>query len=213
MTVDTGFATSIGPLLAPAAEDLSHADRPIQATVEEADTRGSYRQLLANRIDIAVLTPLPDSPAVDDARFHQEALLDDVLDLVVPPGHRLATQQAVDLLAAEHENWIAPHHDQNRLLHALCAAAGFAPRTVHHADEWQAVLALVSHGLGVCLVPRLVSLTAHPRLVRVPVKGTPAPSRRILTCVRRGSAEQSAVADGLRTLRARAAEEAAARPR
>ncbi|MCT2588921.1 LysR family transcriptional regulator [Streptomyces sp. N2-109] len=203
-----GFATSVGPLLAPAAEDLLHAARPTQATVTETDTRGCYQQLLANRVDIAVLTPLSDSPPIDDARFHQEPLLEDVLDLVVPAHHRLATQEGVDLSAAERETWISPHHDQDRLTHALCTAAGFAPRTVHHADEWHAVLALVSHGLGVCLVPRLISLDAHPRAVRLPLKGDPPPSRRILTCVRRGSSGQSVVSDGLKALRARAEQEA-----
>ncbi|MGC9500916.1 LysR family transcriptional regulator [Streptomyces sp. WG7] len=209
----TGFATSIGPLLAPTAEDLLKAVPSTQVTITEADTRDGYRQLLADQIDIAVLTPLSDSPPSDDARFHQEPLLDDVLDLVVPAHHRLATQRAISLLAAEGENWISPHHDQNRLMHALCAVAGFAPRIVHHADEWQAVLALINHGLGVCLVPRLISLAAYPQLVRLPVNGTPPPSRRILACVRRGSSSQSLIADGLRALRARAAQEALARPR
>ncbi|WP_129788168.1 LysR family transcriptional regulator [Promicromonospora panici] len=199
-----GFATSIAPLVAPAAEDLLRADPPTRATVTETDTRGSYQQLLAGRIDIAVLTPLSDSPPIDDTRFDQEHLLDDVLDLVVPEHHRLATHDAVDLQAAERETWILPHHDQGRLINAMCLAAGFSPRTEHHADDWQAVLALVRHGLGVCLVPRLVPLDAHPGLVRLPLTGSPSPSRRILTCVRRGSSGQSAIAEGLRALRARA---------
>jgi DNA-binding transcriptional LysR family regulator len=212
-----GFTTSIGPLLAPAAEALLHADAHADAhadkhagtqtrvTVTETDTRSSYQQLLAGRIDIAVLTPLSDSPPIDDVRFDQEHLLDDVLDLVVPARHALAAHDAVDLRAAEQETWISPHHDQGRLIHALCTAAGFVPRTEHQADDWQAVLALVRHGLGVCLVPRLVPLDAHPGLVRVPLNGTPPPARRILTCVRRGSAGQSVIAEGLRVLRALAA--------
>ena len=37
----------------------------------------------------------------------------------------------------------------------LCTAAGFAPRTIQHAVEWQTVCALVETGLGVSLVTRL----------------------------------------------------------
>lgn len=201
-----GFATSIEPLLAPAAQDLRHAAAPLQATITEHDTHGAYRQLLANRIDIAVLTPLPDSPPADDPRFHHEPLLDDLLDLVVPEHHHLAAHDTADLTATEREHWIAPHHDQDRLIHALCTTAGFTPRTAHHADDWHAVLTLISHDLGICLVPRLVSLAAHPRLVRLPLQGHPPPSRRILTCVRRGSAAQGAIAEGLRALNAHAAQ-------
>jgi DNA-binding transcriptional LysR family regulator len=201
-----GFATSIGPLLAPVAGSLRRAVQPVEATVIETDTRNSYQQLLADRFDIAVLTPLFDSPPIDDARFDQDHLLDDVLDLVVPASHSFATLETIDLVATERETWISPHHDQGRLIHALCASVGFAPHTVHHADDWQAVLALVRHGLGVCLVPRLVSLDAHRGVVRLPLSGTPAPSRRILTCVRRGSSGQTAIADGLAALRQRAAQ-------
>ena len=208
-----GFATSIGPLLAPVAENLQRADRPTRTTVTETDTRGSYQQLLADGFDIAVVTPLSDSPPTGDVRFDQAHLLDDVLDLVVPANHPLAARETIDLSAAERETWISPHHDQGRLIHALCIAAGFAPHTVHHADDWQAVLALVRHGLGVCLVPRLVSLDAYPGLVRLPLNGAPPPSRRILTCVRRGSSGQTAIADGLTALRERAAQVAAARAR
>ncbi len=206
-----GFATSIGPLLAPVAGTLARAGEPIQAIVTETDTRNSYQQLLAEGFDIAVLTPLSDSPPTDDARFHQEHLLDDVLDLVVPADHALAARGTVDLAATERATWISPHHDQGRLIHALCTAAGFAPHTVHHADDWQAVLALVRHGLGVCLVPRLVSLDAHPGLVRVPLAGSPPPSRRILTCVRRGSSGEPAIAAALTALRERAGQVSAAR--
>ncbi|NGN66030.1 LysR family transcriptional regulator [Streptomyces sp. A7024] len=200
-----GLATSIAPLLAPVAEELRAASPPTHATVAETDTAPGYRDLLADRLDIALVTPVPDSPRADDTRFHQELLLDDVLDLVVPPGHRIAEYDAVDLAEAAHEDWVAPHSDQRRLTDALCTAAGFTPRTVHQTDYWHAALALVAHGLGVCLVPRLVDFGAFPRLVQVPVRGTPPPARRILACARKGSERQDAIADGLSRLRSQAA--------
>ncbi|WP_419999616.1 LysR family transcriptional regulator [Streptomyces boninensis] len=200
-----GLATSIAPLLAPVAEELRGGEAPTHVTVEETDTSPSYRDLLADRLDIALVTPVPDSPPADDARFHQEPLLDDVLDLVVPARHRLAAAGPVDLAETAHEDWIAPHGDQRRLTHALCTAAGFTPRTLHQADYWHAVLALIDHGLGVCLVPRLVALASFPRLVRVPVRTDPPPARRIIASARKGSERQEAIAEGLRLLRERAA--------
>ncbi|MEV0778228.1 LysR family transcriptional regulator [Streptomyces sp. NPDC050428] len=200
-----GFATSIGPLLAPTAQALREASPSTRTTVADIDTRCCYEQLLAGKLDIAVLTPLPGSPPMDDPRFDQQPLMDDYVDLVVPAGHPLAGCARVELAKTADEDWIAPHHDQRRLIEALCAAAGFAPRMVHHADEWSAVLSLISHGLGICLVPRLVPLTTHPELVRLCVSGDPPPFRRVLTCVRRGSCSQPTISDGLAGLRARAA--------
>jgi DNA-binding transcriptional LysR family regulator len=72
----------------------------------------------------------------------------------------------------------------------------------HHGGEWPAVIAMVSHGFGVCLIPRLAPLPSHSPVVRIPLTGGPAPARRILTCVRRGSHQQPPIADGLEALRA-----------
>ncbi|MGP3988567.1 LysR substrate-binding domain-containing protein [Streptomyces sp. 3N207] len=199
-----GFTTTIASLLAPTACELLRARPPLRVHIHESDTQRSYQRLLADQADIAVLTPHPDSPTVDDPRFAQRPLMDDFLDLVVPLGHPLAGRGPVDLAAAAGEDWITPHHYQDRLIQALCAASGFAPRRVHHSDEWPAVLAMIGYGLGVCLVPRLMSTAGYPQVVRVPVQGSPPPFRRVLTVVRRGGERRAAVAAGPAALRERA---------
>ncbi len=168
-----GFATAFGALLTPATSALHHAAPPLRVRLTETDTAACYQQLLSWRIDIAVLTPLPDSPPVDEPRFDLQPLMDDQQDLVVPLDHPLAGLDVVDLPQTAAETWIAPHHDQHRLIESLCGVARFAPRTDHHAGDWPSVLALIAHGLGVCLVLRLVPLTAHPGVTRVPVRGRP----------------------------------------
>ncbi|GAA2424082.1 LysR family transcriptional regulator [Streptomyces macrosporus] len=198
-----GFAGSVGTLLAPAAVLLRRAHPRWEVRVAEVvTTTECHRLLLADRADIGVLTPLADSPPADDPRFDRQPLLDDPQDLVVPAGHPLAEREEAELADAARETWIAPHRDQNDLILALCTAAGFAPRITHHADEWQGVLDLIAHGLGVCLVPRLVSTAGHGGVVRVPLRGDPAPYRRVLACVRRGSRERPPVAEALEALRA-----------
>jgi hypothetical protein len=51
-------------------------------------------------------------------------------------------------------------------------------------------------------MPRLAPIPAHHRVVRIPLRGAPAPSRTVLTCVRRGSRGQPAIAQGLAALEA-----------
>ncbi len=112
-----------------------------------------------------MLFPTPDSPPPGDRRFDQRPLLDEPQNLLVPEGHPLAGRDGVRLEEAAHEHWIASPEraDQYRLLLSACASAGFTPHVAHGAREWFAVSALVAHGFGVCLVPRLAPVPPeHP---------------------------------------------------
>jgi DNA-binding transcriptional LysR family regulator len=194
-----GFPTALAALLAPAAADLR--DAGVAAEVTEAGNAECFALLLAGDADIAVVLPAPDAPPRDDPRFDQQPLLHDPFDLVVPAGHPLASVAGVDLAAAADEPWIgADRGDDSAIVMAACSAAGFAPRIAHGAKEWNSVVALVSLGFGVCLMPRLAPIPAHHRVVRIPLDG--APSRAVLTCVRRGSREQPAIVRGLAALTA-----------
>lgn len=79
------------------------------------------------------------------------------------------------------------------------------PTVAHEVREWAAVAALVSHGFGVSLVPRFVRIPPSCPVVRVPLRDGPTPRRRLLTCIRRGSRDQRAIALGLDALAGAAA--------
>ncbi|MFI6170729.1 LysR substrate-binding domain-containing protein [Nocardia sp. NPDC051052] len=199
------FPSALARIVAPAAADLRRTHPHLQITLTEVETTQCFQLLSSDQLDIAVLVPLPDNPAPDDARFEQQYLLDDPQDLVVASDHPLARRGAsVELAEAAHENWIAaPEHiDQHQLILAACAAAGFTPRIAHSAQEWNAICSLVAHGFGVCLLPRMAPVAAEHAVARIPLSGEPRPFRRILTCIRRGSGQQDAVELGLRALHA-----------
>jgi DNA-binding transcriptional LysR family regulator len=191
-----GFPTAVASLLAPAAARLHVSHPGINVQIVEAETPDCYARLVAEQADLAVVVPTASSPTTDDARLDQRPLLDDPFDLLVPRQHRLAARDTVDLADAAHDSWIAAPEslDQHQLMSAAWTAAGFTPRIAHQAKEWNAIVALVSHGFGVCLIPRLAPLPAHQAVVRLPLRGEPAPSRRVLTVVRRGSRGRAAVA-------------------
>jgi DNA-binding transcriptional LysR family regulator len=194
------FPTALAALVAPAAAALRGTT---EVELTEAGNAECFALLLAGGADIAVVLPAPDAPPRDDPRFDQQPLLHDPFDLVVPAGHPFASADAFDLADAADEAWIgADRGDDSAIVMAACSAAGFAPRIAHGAKEWNSVVALVSHGFGVCLMPRLAPIPAHHRVVRIPLRGAPAPSRTVLTCVRRGSRGQQAIARGLAALAA-----------
>lgn len=197
-----GLSSVVAALFMPAATQLRQQWPRLAVHIAEHESADCADLLLAGHADIAVMLPTPDTPTADDPRFLQRPLLDDPQDLLVPAGHRLADQQDVDLVTAADEPWIVKpfDNDTHTLLLAACTAAGFSPRITHHAKEWFAVSALVAAGFGVCLLPRMAPIPPQHNVVRVPLRGRSVPSRRFVSCVRRGSNEHPTVRAGLEAL-------------
>jgi DNA-binding transcriptional LysR family regulator len=210
------FATALGRLLAPAAAELATTAPQLEVRLHEIDqSADGFELLLANEVDLALVSPSTEGPPLDDPRFDQQALLSEPLDLLVPADHRLADEEVVSLDAVACESWILADEaswDCHQLVASACAAAGFSPNIVHRAKTPVAVGALVAHHLGVAVVPRLLPHAPEAALARLPLAGDPPPTRSILTAVRRGSARQPALAHGLAAIRRAAGTTLAAIP-
>lgn len=204
-----GFPTAVSEMLAPATQRLKISCPGLTVSVAEVETTEGFDLVLSGEADIAVVVPNTETPSLTDAKFDQQPLLDEPLDLLVPADHPLALRTTVGLVDAAHEPWIIPaprSSDFHQVALVACTTAGFTPEIAHHAKDFFAVAALVGRGLGVALIPRLAPLPSHHTVTRVPLPGDPPPSRRTLTCVRRGSDQQPVIARGLETLRAVAQE-------
>ncbi|MDJ1131049.1 LysR family transcriptional regulator [Streptomyces iconiensis] len=203
----TAIATALAALAVPAAARLRDQWPGLDVELSENPVEDRYGLVLTGEADIAVVLPTPDSPPADDPRFTRRSLLEEPQDLLVPRTHPFAARTGVPLAEAAHETWIrsGDPRDQYQLLLSACAAAGFTPRVCHAAVDWTAVAALVAHGFGLSLVPRLAPVPSSLPLVRVPLQGRPSPVRRVVACVRRGAEEQPAVAHGLTALQETAA--------
>lgn len=118
--------------------------------------------------------------------YQRERLIDDDCMVVLPHSHRLAgqTEVAVGQLAEEpmlHLSVIGgPTGD---VIEHAAHAAGFTPAYVARADDHYGILAMVSAGIGVTVLPRLAiadlpgDLTARPLI-------DPTPIRRVVLLVR-----------------------------
>ncbi|MQA88078.1 MAG: LysR family transcriptional regulator [Streptosporangiales bacterium] len=199
-----GFPSAVGGLLSRAARGLQTNFPRLTVYIAEVESAEGFDLLLSGEADIAVVVPTPESPPLDDAKFDQQPLLEEPLELLVPPDHPFARREAVALAEAAHEPWIvsAPgRSDSYQVTLVACAAAGFTPKIAHHACD--SIAPLVACGLGVALAPRLFEIPPHSA-VRVPLTGEPRPTRRLLTCVRRGSGGHPAIARGLAAVHAAA---------
>ncbi|WP_020667696.1 LysR family transcriptional regulator [Amycolatopsis nigrescens] len=202
-----GFSTAATHLLPPAAAGLRDSHPQLTVRLIEAEPTRCFDLLLAGDADLALVIVTADTPPLSDRRFDQQPLLDDPLDLVTPAEHALAGRTTVTLADAANEPWIlgTPGSTYHHLVVTACMAAGFSPDIAHHADEWDTGTALVAHGFGVILVPRLARLHSHWPVARIPLRGEPAPARRILAVTRMGARESPVISRALETITATAA--------
>lgn len=203
-----GFSTAASRLLPPAAAGLRDAHPHLSVRIIEAEPDRCFDLLLTEEADLALLVVTADSPPMTDERFDQRPLLDDPLDLVVPRDHPLARQQRVTLADAAREPWIVgnPASTYHQLVLAACMSAGFTPHIAHYSDEWDTGMALVAHGFGVVLVPRLAQLREDAPLARLPLHGDSAPARRIMAVTRLGARENPTLTHAVETISATAAQ-------
>ncbi|MEU0468296.1 LysR family transcriptional regulator [Amycolatopsis sp. NPDC006131] len=195
-----GFPGAVSALLAPAAAALAARHPRLTPRIREAEAGNCFDLLFDGDADLAVVEAKPDEPPRDRARFDQRPLLDDPFDLLVPAGHRLAARERVELAEAADEPWIVPGAPCTCRTHVLsaCGAAGFTPPVAHDAVNWEATIALVAHGLGVALVPRLARVPETAPVVRLTC--AEEPRRKILTVTRPGARGDAAVAAALAEL-------------
>lgn len=202
-----GFSTAASRLLPPAAAGLRDTYPHLTVRIIEAEPDRCFDLLLSEEADLALLVVTADSPPMTDHRFDQQPLLDDPLDLVVPQGHPLTRRRRVTLADAAREPWIlgTPGTTYHQLVLTACLSAGFTPHIAHHADEWDTGTALVAHGFGVILVPRLARLRDDSPVARIPLHGEPAPARRIMAVTRLGARAIPTLAHAINTITTTAA--------
>lgn len=112
--------------------------------------------LLARRIDVALLRPPVDEPAL-----RVDTLRRDRLIVALPERHRLAGRRRIRVDDLRHEDLVV-HASRGRsvmygAVTALCRDAGFEPRVRHEVAETSTLVTFVAAGLGVAVVPEPVA--------------------------------------------------------
>jgi DNA-binding transcriptional LysR family regulator len=126
--------------------------------------------------------PVASGPSIDTDGLTTTWLLDDVVNVALPPHHPaledagVSSTDEIDVSTLRDAAWI---RDSGQVcggqLVEMCAAAGFTPHVAFDSDDFPMVSGLVESGVGVALVPdlavhqmgrRLVLRRLRPRLVR-----------------------------------------------
>jgi DNA-binding transcriptional LysR family regulator len=137
----------------------------------------------AGRIDLALLRPPVDDPALQVSLLRRDRLI-----VALPEGHRLAARARLRVRDLRDEDLIVHASHGRSVMHGvveeLCRDAGFVPRVRHEVAETSTLVTLVAAGLGAAVVPAPVSSLGIPGVTYRPLA---ARSARIdlLAAVRR----------------------------
>jgi DNA-binding transcriptional LysR family regulator len=197
--------------LVPAAAALMHDKHPsVDLRLTEAEPPEALRMLRAGYVDVALifrhepemaLPPQPTGPDLppggepppSDGDLREDVLLDEPVHVIAPadgpadgesvPAATITEMWPADLARFSGQRWIAGCDRCREHLLKQCAVAGFSPRIAFTTDDFVAVQALVSAGLGLAMLPGLCLRAArNPGIRAVRLRGT----RRSVIAVRYG---------------------------
>ncbi|BCN36907.1 LysR family transcriptional regulator [Alicycliphilus denitrificans] len=157
--VRLGFVGSaIYRLLPSRLPDFAARHPSVTLELSEGTTVGMVEMLRAGQIDAAVIR----MPIDDATGLHVQAAEKDDLVAVLPATHPLAKRKRIDLGQLAEETFImfSRTHVPNlraTILEVCRKGGGFTPRVTQEATQAITVVGLVGSGLGVALVPRVIT--------------------------------------------------------
>ena len=189
------FPSAAAGLVVPALAALGERHPDLASTVREHEPEDGIPLLRAGALDLLVSESYDEVPSAPVGGLEAHRLLSEPLLLVT------AGDAPAELGAHREAAWIAglAGTQYAAALETACAAAGFAPRIAHRADDARLIQELVAAGLGIALLPALAAVPAPGVAYR---EVTPSPPRRhVWALVRRGAARRPALAAALDALR------------
>lgn len=171
-----GFVDSAAFALLPALLRELAADRPeLTLGLRELSTEPQLAALRED-VDVGVLREVEAAEGLV-----VRPLLTEPLWAALPGDHPLAGRDSLGLADLAHEPFVLFPRPQVPRVHdhlvAICDTAGFRPRIRAHALQYTTLLALVSAGQGVALVPAAARAIRRPDVTLLPLTDRHATSQ------------------------------------
>jgi DNA-binding transcriptional LysR family regulator len=195
------ITTAAAAILPAALKSFGRRLPETPVTVLEADSLEGLARVRARELDLAIVFEYDHVPLPVDERIELLHLLEESMRVLLPEGHRVARQRAVRLPDLAGERWIqsTTRSSCRPFTERACRAAGFEPEIVAQFDDYTVLQNAVAAGVGVGFAPDMGLSRLSPGVVVRPIAFA-APHRRVLVAVRRGEAEQPAIAAMLEAL-------------
>jgi len=180
-TLRLGFLTPfLDDLVAPAVREFRQRHPKTQISLFELPPRAQLDRLRSHELDAAILGNIDDR---DREHFTIRRLARHRFAAVLPNDHPLAARKSIKLSALAREHWIslsdAFFPGRREFLRNICQAAGFEPDIVSEVDSLSMLLAAVTTGEGVAILPAHAQKLPHAGCVFISL-AAPAPSSDLL---------------------------------
>lgn len=125
-----------------------HPDVKLQ--ISQASTQEKVKQLRNGDIDFCITFPPLEQEGIKGKSFLTEEIL-----LAVPPTHRFADRNSIDLRELADDSFICIKEGNpfREMTDAFCKKAGFTPNIVCEVDEHSAIMHFILTGIGVAFLP------------------------------------------------------------
>jgi DNA-binding transcriptional LysR family regulator len=156
----------------------------IELSIAMADPDESVPRLRAGEFDLA----LSHDRLLEQSGIELVHLFDDPMYVAMPATHRLCNARSLTLSDFADEPWMLATTQacpDARLFLRSCHAAGFEPKIAFQNDDYSAILGFVAAGVGVAVIPDMVSRGAREDVVIRELHPAP-PSRPILAVLPAG---------------------------
>ena len=161
----------------------------IQLRLVEMEPSNALPALTAGDVELVVAHSYSNMPPVTSPGLTVTQIATEAVHLAVHESQWTGSpDDAVDLSDFAGHDWIVPGREWScyDMVHRATDLAGFEPRTVAEATDFQVQLALVAERVGVALIPELGAMTRPPGVVLLPLQN---PVRRnVIVVTRRASA-------------------------
>jgi DNA-binding transcriptional LysR family regulator len=165
----SAFPSAAVALAAPAIADCRAAHPDLRIVLDETEPDESVRALRHHACDVALVYEYNLLPRIHDEGVELNPLLREPLLAALPPAD--TREGPIELADLATRAWIAPRSDTalRTVLERACQTAGFEPRIDYTSDDYTVIMSLVEAGVGVSLLPRLVTepLASRVHLTRV----------------------------------------------
>jgi DNA-binding transcriptional LysR family regulator len=172
---------------------LSTSAPHVRLALVEMEPEESLSAMARGEVDVAVAHEYDLLPRPLDSLFERRELLRDPVLIAVHADSVNPDAVTMSLKSLAAEPFLTPRIGTScaEMTQRACARAGFVPRVVARASDFQVLLNLVAAGAGVALVPRLAARHL-PQQVRL-LRPTKPISRQIFAVSRRGGERLPAV--------------------
>jgi DNA-binding transcriptional LysR family regulator len=191
------FASAAASIVPLAIARFRERHPAVELTIVMADPGDSLPSLRAGQLDMALShDDLTDRDSDAHAWLDLVHLFEDPMYVAMAVGHPLVDVDPLGLESFAADPWMlatTASCPDSRLFLRACHAAGFEPQIAFQNDDYTAILGFVAAGVGVALIPEMVSRGIRDDVVVRRLEPAP-PGRPIMVAVPAGYRSPAAAA-------------------